>query len=223
MDTFSRSKKNEQIHNQIEHNRETDLSSPKLNEYARRLNAIDPNLSSVNQENTSSVYSAIHSKRDSSYAQSSLETESESANHDYLNEFINEAKNYNINKGYRDIEDTDNNVLHTVQKHNEPVQPIDDEDELTAEIKNILQRDFSDENELVVSPSPLNNPDIKDMLEETQKIKLKLDDYERELLGMNKKVSNSNRILNAIGIILVIGLIVILGLSIYWILFTKAY
>ena len=41
MDTYSRSKKNEQIHNQMENNRETDLSSPKLNEYARRLNAID--------------------------------------------------------------------------------------------------------------------------------------------------------------------------------------
>jgi hypothetical protein len=222
MDTYSRSKKNEQIHSQMESNRETDLSSPKLNEYARRLNAIDPNLSSVNQENVPSAYSAIHSKRESSYAQTLLESESESANHDYINEFINEAKNYNINKGYRDIEDTDSNVLHTVMKKNDS-NHLDDEDELTAEIKNILQSDFSDEIESQTKIKQVINPDIKDMLEETQKIKLKLDDYERELLGMNRKVSTSNRILNAIVFILVIVLIVILGLSIYWILFTKAY
>ena len=65
--------------------------------------------------------------------------------------------------------------------------------------------------------------DINQVLEETQKLRVQLNDYEKELIDMNESVMSSHRVLNIVVFILVLVLIVMLGFAIYWVLYSKGY
>jgi len=58
-------------------------------------------------------------------------------------------------------------------------------------------------------------------LEETAKIKVKLESVDKELLEMNRSVTRSTRALNVITFVLVLVLMVMLGFAVYWILTTE--
>ena len=226
METLSRVKKNQTLRNTIENDREEELVSPALSSYAERLNKINPMLTRSSSPSSNSSYQALHSRREQSLNLDKTEPNSmkNSIESDYINEFLEEVINYNLKKGYRTEFDTDLEILnqHEIKEIKEEVQfnevPVQNED-LTQEIKKIIENDYKD---LEVSPVK-ESDDINQVLEETQKLRVQLNDYEKELIDMNESVMSSHRVLNIVVFILVLVLVVMLGFAIYWVLYSKGY
>ena len=226
METLSRVKKNQVLRNTIENDREEELVSPALSSYAERLNKINPMLTRSSSPSSNSSYQALHSRREQSLNLDKTEPNSmkNSIESDYINEFLEEVRNYNLKKGYRTEFDTDLEILnqHEIKEIKEEVQfnevPVQNED-LTQEIKKVIENDYKD---LEVSPVK-ESDDINQVLEETQKLRVQLNDYEKELIDMNESVMSSHRVLNIVVFILVLVLVVMLGFAIYWVLYSKGY
>ncbi|HCT63161.1 MAG TPA: hypothetical protein DIC19_03575 [Erysipelotrichaceae bacterium] len=228
METLSRVKKYQALRNEIENDREEELVSPALSSYAERLNKIDPLLSKQSTLGRDESYEALHFRREQAITTNEknidkpLET-------DYIQEFLEEVRNYNLSKGYRKEFDTELDIL---KKHgpvslvqNETIKTVMDDspvndDDLTMQIKSLIENDF-EENE---SNTKSNEPEeLTQVLEETQKLRIQLSDYEKELVNMNESVLSSHRVLNMVVFFLVLVLIVMLGFAIYWVLYSKGY
>lgn len=226
METLSRVKKNQVLRNTIENDREEELVSPALSSYAERLNKINPMLTRTNVTNTSEPYQALHSRREKSLNLGSSNSKSNTIETEYINEFLEEVRNYNLKKGYRNEFDTDLEILKQNDikdfKNNQKVEVNVDknQDDLTQEIKMLIENDYND----VVSEKDKNDSeDITQVLEETQKLRVQLNDYEKELIDMNESVMSSHRVLNIVVFILILVLVVMLGFAIYWVLYSKGY
>ena len=227
METLSRVKKYQALRNEIENDREEELVSPALSSYAERLNKIDPLLSRQTTQGRNESYEALHFRREQAintndeFVDKPLET-------DYIQEFLEEVRNYNLSKGYRKEFDTELDIL---KKHgpvglpaSEAIKPLWDDspvnDDLTLQIKTLIENDFEEAEELSNSNEP---EELTQVLEETQKLRIQLSDYEKELVNMNESVLSSHRVLNMVVFFLVLVLIVMLGFAIYWVLYSKGY
>ena len=227
METLSRVKKNQTLRNTIENDREEELVSPALSSYAERLNKIDPLLSKQSTQGRNESYEALHFRREQAintkdeFVDKPLET-------DYIQEFLEEVRNYNLSKGYRKEFDTELDIL---KKHgpvgltaSEAIKPLRDDspvnDDLTLQIKTLIENDFEEAEEASNSNEP---EELTQVLEETQKLRIQLSDYEKELVNMNESVLSSHRVLNMVVFFLVLVLIVMLGFAIYWVLYSKGY
>lgn len=227
METLSRVKKNQVLRNTIENDREEELVSPALSSYAERLNKINPMLTRSSTPGSNASYQALHSRREKSLNldDSNENIASNSFEPNYINDFLEEVRNYNLKKGYRTEFDTDLEILNKHEVHElkndktsvnlQSDQTID----LTQEIKKIIENDFKDEEFKDLKESD----DINQVLEETQKLRVQLNDYEKELIDMNESVMSSHRVLNIVVFILVLVLVVLLGFAIYWVLYSKGY
>ena len=227
METLSRVKKYQALRNEIENDREEELVSPALSSYAERLNKIDPLLSRQTTQGRNESYEALHFRREQAintndeFVDKPLET-------DYIQEFLEEVRNYNLSKGYRKEFDTELDIL---KKHgpvglpaSEAIKPLWDDspvnDDLTLQIKTLIENDFEEAEETSNSNEP---EELTQVLEETQKLRIQLSDYEKELVNMNESVLSSHRVLNMVVFFLVLVLIVMLGFAIYWVLYSKGY
>lgn len=227
METLSRVKKYQALRNEIENDREEELVSPALSSYAERLNKIDPLLSKQSTQGRNESYEALHFRREQAidtkdeFVDKPLET-------DYIQEFLEEVRNYNLSKGYRKEFDTELDIL---KKHgpvgltaSEAIKPLRDDspvnDDLTLQIKTLIENDFEEAEEASNSIEP---EELTQVLEETQKLRIQLSDYEKELVNMNESVLSSHRVLNMVVFFLVLVLIVMLGFAIYWVLYSKGY
>lgn len=227
METLSRVKKYQALRNEIENDREEELVSPALSSYAERLNKIDPLLSKQSTQGRNESYEALHFRREQAintndeFVNKPLET-------DYIQEFLEEVRNYNLSKGYRKEFDTELDIL---KKHgpvglpaSEAIKPLSDDspvnDDLTLQIKTLIENDFEEADEVSNSNEP---EELTQVLEETQKLRIQLSDYEKELVNMNESVLSSHRVLNMVVFFLVLVLIVMLGFAIYWVLYSKGY
>jgi len=224
MENLSRVRKNAELRQEVENSRESEVTSTVLSSYADRLNRINPELSTIEASPKLPDYNALHSKGEAERNPESLDLKDDvSFHHDLLNEFIDEVKSYNIKKGYSSSEDTDLNIINKISQ---PV--ISDEnlksqadDQMTQEIKRVIESDFDFEK--VEYKDDFNRSNSENMFEETAKIKLKLEDVDKELLEMSQSVNSSSRTLNFIVFILVIVLMVMLGLAFYWIYSTQGF
>lgn len=228
METLSRVKKYQALRNEIENDREEELVSPALSSYAERLNKIDPLLSKQSTQGRDESYEALHFRREQA-----IKTNDEFVNKpletDYIQEFLEEVRNYNLSKGYRKEFDTELDIL---KKHGpiglnpkEPIKDFDEavpesEDDLTMQIKTLIENDFEESEE---ASKPKDPEELTQVLEETQKLRIQLSDYEKELVNMNESVLSSHRVLNMVVFFLVLVLIVMLGFAIYWVLYSKGY
>ena len=84
----------------------------------------------------------------------------------------------------------------------------------------MIENDFEEADEASNSIEP---EELTQVLEETQKLRIQLSDYEKELVNMNESVLSSHRVLNMVVFFLVLVLIVMLGFAIYWVLYSKGY
>lgn len=227
METLSRVKKNQVLRDTIENDREEELVSPALSSYAERLNKINPMLTRSSGSSSNSSYQALHSRREKSLNLESTNVQSinDTFEPNYINEFLEEVRNYNLKKGYRTEFDTDLEILNKHEVNEVKREDITSvlnshkSDDLTQEIKKIIENDF---NEIDVNEDN-ESDDINQVLEETQKLRVQLNDYEKELIDMNESVMSSHRVLNIVVFILVLVLVVMLGFAIYWVLYSKGY
>ncbi len=218
MESLSRVKKNAELRQSIENSRESELVSPTLSPFADRLNRISPDLSSIEPVKQMSTDASRHAKNDGeSTFEPYVSPIDPSFHHDYLSEFIDEVKHYNLKKDYTPMESAKPSVSPEPSKST--LAPHD-EDALTLEIKKAI---LSDEPEFAIEPkgSLEDTEEFQGVLEETAKIKVKLESVDKELLEMNRSVTRSTRALNVITFVLVLVLMVMLGFAVYWILTTE--
>lgn len=220
MDSLSRVKKNAELRQTIENSRESELTSSVLAPYADRLNKINPELSSIDTALKQPDRLPNHGKEEGERPNIGKISDDPAFHHELLDEFLDEVKNYNLKKGYATSEDTDLNILGKVSSST-PVNDefAVDEDQITQEIKRVIASDFAPSEANV--DKPVFDKLHPDVFEETAKIKLKLEDVDKELLEMSRSVNSSSRILNVIVFILVVVLLVMLGVAVYWILSTQ--
>ncbi len=240
MDELSRVKKYQELRNEVENDPEKELVSPALSSYAERLNKVHPHLSKVQAKQGQSGYEAIHKKRlDSFDSMEETDNLAHDFNDDYMSEFLSEVKAYNIEKGYRKNEDTSKDILRPLKSEDDLLKElakkqvedvsnvtenaVQESLDITLEedqdaIRKLIENDFEDidlEDDINQTQS---NTDIQQVVEETQKLKLQISEYEKGLIDMNNSVLSSNRLINFLIFVLVLVLMIMLGIAIYWVL-----
>lgn len=221
MEPLSRVIKNAELRQEVENSRESELTSSVLAPYADRLNRINPQISSIESSPKNQDYNPLHSKDEGEVSFEQIRSGTDPVfHHDLLDEFIDEVKSYNIKRGYSASEETD---LSNVNKEVSQTPSVKDttmlDDQITQEIKRVITDDYEPE---FLQPAGVLGGD-NDVLEETAKIKIKLENVDKELLEMSRSVSSSSKVLNFIVFILVVVLLVMLGLAFYWIFMIQGF
>jgi hypothetical protein len=219
MESLSRVKKNAALRQALENSRESELASTALSPFADRLNRISPDLSSVEMSAPASTEMSRHAKGENEGTfEPYVSPIDPSFHHDYLNEFIDEVKHYNLKKGYAPAPQMTPPVSTPLTPPRET--SVNADDDLTLEIKKAIR---DDEPEFAMEPLSTSEDTVElvGVLEETAKIKVKLESVDKELLEMNRNVNRSTRALNVITWFLVVILLSMLGFAVYWILTTE--
>jgi|GEM_PF-6821658 len=133
MSNFSRSKKYEDLHKEIQTDGESNIQSNELSQYANKLNEIDSgNFNRMDESNNQMGSRArVNDMNQMTPNQQAVQqppmTEQNpyqqqvgqnQQNNDYMNEFISEVKDYNMKQGLRTAEDTQMNILNEIRSQN---------------------------------------------------------------------------------------------------------
>jgi hypothetical protein len=228
MSEFSRVKKYAQLREELANDNESEIKSEALAPYADRLSKIDTRFQPM--ENIKNIHSPLHS-RNAAYApvDEPVTFEESTFNSEYLDQFIEEVKQYNMRKGYRKNEDTKSELLQKVKEKSEPQviveeiqieneQQHDDEQTISMQVQQLVEEDDFEEEVLpTVDFTEINN----EFLQKTQELNMKLETYQHELTEVNDRVINTNRLLNFLIALLILGLVIVMGVVIYWILLVR--
>lgn len=321
METLSRVKKYEELRKQIENDTVVvgNVTQEETQGEQHKGNEIDPSIFkkiTVTQEEEPYV---PERERTIQQAETSEDTKEEFRN-EYLDDFINEVREYNIRKGNRECEDTQIDILNQLQAISRPkrsdfIQPIEDREskpagnsEIAAQVMNLIKEEEEDplveelmrnrfvkesqteeiqfheddlnlhstleqKEETVLTPkketalsqsnkdtqagdqtllvdlpgsirqersrtvkdNQESNTKIKSMktdaeeaareeklhqklVEETQQLRVQLNEYEDDLNDLSEGVEKTNKLLNVILGFLILALLVIIGIIVYWIM-----
>lgn len=233
MSEFSRVKKYAQLREELANDNESEVKSEALAPYADRLSRIDTRYQPM--ETPKATHSPLHT-RNAAYApvDEPVTFEESTFNNEYLDQFIEEVKQYNMRKGYRKSDDTKSEVLLKVKEISEPQksqpQPmaikhdietddfVENDQTISMQVQQLVNDDdFEEEILPVVNFNDLNN----EFLQKTQELNMKLEAYQHEMTEVNDRVINTNRLLNFLIALLILGLVVVMGVVIYWILLVR--
>ncbi len=133
MENYSRTQKYEKLRRQLENDRESEIKTKELSDYAERLNTLDntrfEKMDVLNKEDHDPLHARTTVYDDETSVQipfnmekkEEKETAEDKFNTDFINEYIKEVKQYNFDKGLRSAEDTQLNILKEVRKGNDPM------------------------------------------------------------------------------------------------------
>ncbi|MBV1708916.1 MAG: hypothetical protein KMY54_03565 [Erysipelothrix sp.] len=227
MSEFSRVKKYAQLRDELASDNESEIKSEALAPYADRLSKIDTRYQPM--ETNQVTHSPLHS-RNAAYApvEEPVTFEESTFNNEYLDQFIEEVKQYNMRKGYRKAEDSKSEVLLKVKEKTEPVAATevktvesDESQEIDQTISmQVMQLVSEDDDEEVVPIADFSDMN-SEFLQKTQELNMRLETYQHELTEVNDRVINTNRLLNFLIALLILGLVVVMGVVIYWILLVR--
>lgn len=331
METLSRVKKYEDLRKQIEDDglgSET-LPDEKLQDYAQRLNEIDPTIFKKVAVSEEEPYTPER-ERVVPKPDYKDEANTDEFHNEYLDDFINEVREYNIKKGTRENEDTQIDILNQLNavsraKRSDYLQNIEEvkpqpqvenktaasKEEIAEQVKNLIVEEVQEEPQPVIEKEsapivkPLNEPDAtrafvrpiseerkkkqleataemkqlakqseddtmqmqkmkqeasleqlaqeaikpskrhpfinrkekpttvptkeelaemerekrlqQKLVEETQQLRVQLNEYEDDLNDLSEGVEKTNKLLNIILGCLILALLVIIGIIVYWI------
>lgn len=282
MGKYSRTAKYEELRNQLQNDAEGQIETKDLSKFANRLNKIDSSSFDSMSVNDSGVDSANRVRKDPINENLDQNAEVEHTggveeittfDNEYLDEYINEVKQYNKEKGRITTDDTQINILHELRGNPKPSKLVDI-DELNVNKSTV---EFKPKKELSIEPSfdettsiPFMNdtmmntqismelskmlggemaiegeekePDDfqklilpfnieerfeeektarKQIVDETAKMKVQLNQYQGNLSEVQEKVAHSNRILNFILVVLILALVVVICIIGYWMLLNR--
>ncbi|MEA5026413.1 MAG: hypothetical protein VB012_02005 [Erysipelotrichaceae bacterium] len=240
MDNLSRTKKNSELYEKLHMDSEQDISSQDLSRFANRLHEINNERFEAMEPEATSI-NAIHARRDEYLTSEPAAKQVSSFNNEYLDEFINEVRQYNIKKGIRTADDTQTNILRGIRK-DEPaaVESGLKKDLLQHPIASVINETISSQMQEMIhdevipvsepqnidikassQPEPLNDSPNQALMEETQKLRKQIEDHDNELNMVNDQVSNTNRILNFVLVLLFLTLLVALACLAYYLLMNR--
>lgn len=252
----SRVQKHADLRDSIMSDVETRIETKELSSFASKLHQIDDNhfeemkvdvnqethlplhlRQSFQEEKEFSVDNFSTEKLDSLYEESSVELieDTDSFKSDYLQDFIEEAKQYNVEKGFRVDHDTRSNLLrelraqHIVTEEEEfELLHEDIEDELleTEADSYPIEEKVVEEVEPIedtimmrvaeYSESPLDSKDYAEsngntgLLEATTKLQIQMEEQDQYVKDMGNKLDQTNRVMNVLLTMLGIFLIAII-------------
>lgn len=182
----SRVKKYSDLHEKIASDAESTVENSDLSHFANRLNEIDDQFERVHtsKEQKKAVrarQNEINHQEDTSDSDSdSLDDTFDS---DYLENFLDEVKQYNVKKGYRDLRDTQANILEGLDSHinlqdtdselninSDQKEKIYDREKLGKLADELISDDFNDsfsEETLIFGQDALNLDDNESDSDET--------------------------------------------------------
>ncbi|MEG2907724.1 MAG: hypothetical protein RR945_00790 [Erysipelotrichaceae bacterium] len=117
MEKLSRVKKYEDLRKNIETQHGDDVTGNKLTPFANRLNEINPTLFKKVAVTDDVDYVPERERREV-YTETEVEAPVSSFNNEYMDDFINEVREYNIKKGTREDMDTQIDILHQLNNVN---------------------------------------------------------------------------------------------------------
>lgn len=131
MENYSRTQKYEKLRQQLQNDRESEIKTKELSDYAERLNNLDSRFEKMDV--ASADHDPLHARSEAYYPDETVveipssepvkpsEPVEDKFNTDFINEYIKEVKQYNYDKGLRSAEDTQLNILKEVRKGNDPM------------------------------------------------------------------------------------------------------
>ena len=138
MEKLSRVKKYARLREELMNDAEAQVASSELSPFAARLNRIDAAQFDKMDSFEKQEHDPVHLRREAyfDHPESSKEAEEETAsmafNNEYLDEYINEVKQYNKDHGYLTSENTAKNILNGIKKEPD-YQYISSLDEIKTE------------------------------------------------------------------------------------------
>lgn len=174
----SRVEKNKELHKKINQTIDENVNSEALSHYANRLNEID------DQFDRMDTPSRIEPKR-AKESTTNLDI-FDTFENEYLKDFLDEVKAYNVEKGYRSSQDTNENILEELNLMDKQIDPVVETEE------NVFweeyQHDFIDPTEDDLSLSKEKDIRLDSELEVEEPILeeeiLSEDDITREILKL---------------------------------------
>lgn len=133
----SRVNKYQDLHEQIALDSESNIENSDLSHFANRLNQIDDQFDKMDvvaredREPTHARQIEEVQEKHSVIEEAKTEPQFDTFESAYLKDFLDEVKEYNVRKGYRDLENTDANILSELNKSSEIAKPFND-DEMTT-------------------------------------------------------------------------------------------
>lgn len=120
MEKLSRVKKYAQLREELMNDAESQVTSSDLSEFAKRLNRIDSSQFDTIEEKKQADHDPVHLRRETYFEDNSNsekeDTLSMTFNNEYLDEYINEVKQYNKERGFLSSENTTSNILNEIRK-----------------------------------------------------------------------------------------------------------
>ena len=185
----SRVSKYADLHQKIASDTESTVENSDLSHFANRLNEIDDQFERVN----TGSHDSVEPHRARTQELKSIEKKDplvDTFETDYLKGFLDEVKEYNVKKGYRDISDTQANILDDLrselQKDKSSQALVPDEFAQTQsiysekELAEIAREMMIDEEDLPLEDSNTEDLDLSETLVFGQEISLSSEEHDEE-------------------------------------------
>ena len=235
MEQQSRVKKYAQLREMISQDQEETNFHDALAPFAKRLSAVDQKFSVEDRELKISDYTPLHAKNQA-YSDLLDDSSEDLITNDFLEQFIEEVKNYNVKEGTRVEHETTRNVISSFLKDNKikddlkttpAVEVNEDIEELTETSNEELTDDevmidevlhqldkqktalLSDEDDTVLDD---------DWYTKTQQLSKTIETMEHSLSDVNEKVLATNRLVNFLLAIFILGLLIVSAYVVFTIL-----
>lgn len=261
MEKLSRTKKYQALRESLQNDAESQVVSKDLSSFQDRLNRLD--VMHFDTAHNSEDHDPVHARRNSYFEEVVLPTEETPVvieekeiekttqytfNNEYLDEYINEVKRYNKDKGLLKKEDTAMNILEGLknpeENENNDTPEYNYTDEMEATIPFVFNREKTvsevseevknlvsdvEEIKVVEVEEPVKSSMAKaveaelerekEPVKQPEPVKTVVEDDEVD--DDDDSMSTANKILNVVLVILILALLVVLGVVVYWTLMNR--
>ncbi len=156
MATLSRTEKYKKLRQELQNDNGSEISTPELSRIEKRLNRIDSNNFAKPQEYGNRNYDAAHARTPISIPEKPAEKPEEPLfdlglfkndtytsryDNDYLDQYIREVKQYNIDQGNAVSDNTQVNILRNLNDSAQGRRPVNTDSEKFSEKRTVQERD----------------------------------------------------------------------------------
>ena len=121
----SRVQKNQALHEALSSNAESGIENSNLSQFANRLNQIDDQFRKMDENEPKVDHEPTRARQHIPTQSEPVEPNTfDTFENTYLKEFLNEVKEYNVKKGYRDEGNTQSNIFKELDIDAETIQKI---------------------------------------------------------------------------------------------------
>lgn len=144
MEKLSRTKKYQELRDRLQNDAESQVVSKDLSQFQNRLNRLD--VMHFDTASDTEEHDPIHARRNTAFEEPAVTVQNDmektaqyTFNNEYLDEYINEVKQYNKNKGLLKEEDTAMNILEGLKRKDDAVETEPAKEEIECDYTNEME------------------------------------------------------------------------------------